>query len=569
MVAGARCEGTQVPCRRVPGALPARGPASSVEAMRRTPLAALIGAAFAALLAAPAQARTQAELPAAIRAIMDKPRYADARWSLLVADVESGETLYALDADRMSFTGSTRKLFSTGVAMEALGPGRRQLTPVHRRGRVDERGTLRGDLVLVGGGDLTFGGRRLHRDGVQYTDFDHNDANSLGAAILTPQDPLFALNALAREVRASGIRSVRGEVAVDDRLFAPYRVPNGNLLVSPIMVNENMVDVTITPAAPGRPARVTHRPATAAFDVRSRVTTAPAGADAAVTLTGSGLIRCIGRPRCGGTVGGSLPAGYRAPLTGLDRFVGTFRVEDPAAFARTAFVEALRRNGVRVAARTVRPNPRRVLPRRFRYPAATRVAVHRSAPYAQVARLVNKVSLNLGANLSVSLYGLTRGARTIQGALAAERRRLVRRFGVGPREFRFPTNGSGTPDSRATPRALVRVLRGMAKSRVARSFAATLPILGRDGSLAHTGTTLPARGHVRAKPGTTILPGADGETIELKAQNMAGYITARSGRELAYALMVNDVGAITDIEGDVSGVFQDEAEIANVIYEEE
>jgi D-alanyl-D-alanine carboxypeptidase len=196
-----------------------------------------------------------------------------------------------------------------------------------------------------------------------------------------------------------------------------------------------------------------------------------------------------------------------------------------------------------------------------------RVATYRSAPYAQLARLVLKVSLNLGANLSLSLFGLDHDRRTVQGALAAERRTLVKRFGITPDGFRFPTNGSGTPDSQASPRALVQLLRAMSRTRVARPYSAALPVLGRNGSLAHTGTTLPARGHVRAKTGTTIVPGADGETLELKAQNMAGYITTKSGRRLAYALMVNDVGAITDIATDVAGVFEDEAEIANVIYE--
>jgi PBP4 family serine-type D-alanyl-D-alanine carboxypeptidase len=535
--------------------------------MRRAALLGLVGAALGSG-AAPAQAAPARELPEAIRAIMDKPRYADARWSMLVADVKSGKTLYALDPNRLSFTGSTRKLFSVGMALDALGARRRQVTPVHRRGRVDARGALHGDLVLVGGGDLAFGGRRLGRDGIRYTDFDHNDANNLGTAILTRQDPLFALNALARQVRASGIRSVRGDVAVDDRLFEPYRVPNGKLLITPVMVNENMVDVTVEPTAPGRPATVSHRPATASFDVNGTVGTAPAGAAASLSLSGRGLIGCIGRPACSGSVAGELPFGYKAPLSGLGAFVGTFRVEDPAAFARTAFVEALRRQGVTVRARAVGKNPRGVLPRRFRYPAATRVAVHRSAPYAQVARLVLKVSLNLGANLSLSLFGLDHDLRTVQGALAAERRALVKRFGIDGDAFRFPTNGSGTPDSQATPRALVQLLRAMSRTRVARAYARALPILGKDGSLAHTGTTLPARGHVRAKTGTTIMPGADGETIELKAQNMAGYITTRSGRRLAYALMVNDVGAITDIETDVAGVFQDEAEIANVIYQE-
>jgi PBP4 family serine-type D-alanyl-D-alanine carboxypeptidase len=533
--------------------------------VKRASIAVLV---VAAALAAPAGAAAQEqELPGAIQAVMDKPRYEDARWSLLVADVKSGKTIYALDPDRMSLTGSTRKLFSLGVALDQLGARHRQFTPVHRRGRVDRRGVLHGDLVLAGGGDLTFGGRRLGRNRIQYTDFDHNDANALGSAILTPQDPLFALNRLARQVKAAGIRTVTGEVAVDDRLFEPYRVPNGNLLITPIMVNENMVDVTVRPTTAGRAAKVVHRPATAAFGVRGSVSTAAASGESSVSLSGRGLIGCIGVLDCGGRVSGALPRGYRAPLTGSRAFVGTFRVEDPPALARTAFVEALRRNGVRVEARTVRANPRNVLPRRFRYPTATRVAVHRSAPYAQIARLVMKVSLNLGANLSLSLFGLDQGKRTIQGALAAERRRLVKRFGVDPRQFRFPTNGSGTPDSQATPRALVTMLRGMARTPVARAYTASLPVLGRNGSLAHTGTTLPARGHVRAKPGTTIVPGADGETIELKAQDMAGYITTKSGRRLAYALMVNDVGAIQDIESDVARVFEDEAEIANAIYE--
>jgi hypothetical protein len=40
-----------------------------------------------------------------------------------------------------------------------------------------------------------------------------------------------------------------------------------------------------------------------------------------------------------------------------------------------------------------------------------------------------------------------------------------------------------------------------------------------------------------------------------------------SGRRLAYALMVNDVGAIEDIEGDVAEVFEDGAAIANAVCE--
>jgi D-alanyl-D-alanine carboxypeptidase len=98
-------------------------------------------------------------------------------------------------------------------------------------------------------------------------------------------------------------------------------------------------------------------------------------------------------------------------------------------------------------------------------------------------------------------------------------------------------------------------------------YAASPPILGNDGSLAHTATTPPARGHAGAKPGTTTVPGADGETLEPKGQNTAGYVTTRSGRRLAHALMVDDVGAIENIASDVADVVQEETEIADPIYE--
>ena len=194
------------------------------------------------------------------------------------------------------------------------------------------------------------------------------------------------------------------------------------------------------------------------------------------------------------------------------------------------------------------------------------MASHTSAPFAQNANLVLKVSLNLGANLDLSLFGLTKGQRTIQGALAAERQTLTQQFGVDGSLFEFPTNGSGTPDSQAAPRALVQLLTHMAGTNVAVPYQAALPVLGVSGSLATSGTDLPGKGHVFAKPGTTIMPGDDG-SLQLKAQNLAGYIETKSGRKVAYALMVNDAGPVKDIAADVGAVFQDEATISSYIYE--
>jgi len=506
-------------------------------------------------------------LPASVQEIMNQSRYEDAAWSLLVTDVATGETFYSLNPDEMSFTGSTRKLFSVGMALDRLGAGHRVETPVYRVGEVGADGTLDGDLALVGAGDLTFGGRHIDADTVEITDFDHNDANNLGTAGLTPQDPLYALDDLARQVRASGITSIRGDVIVDDRLFVPYRVPNGNLLVTPVMLNENMVDTAVTPTEVGSPATVEFRPHTEAFAVESDVVTTAVGTEGTIELSDGGLIDCIGTAACSGTVSGDIPTDYAAPLSGDERFVGTFRVEDPNAFMRTAFIEALARNGVTVTAQAVGGNPVDLLPSSGDYAPDALVARFVSPPYEQFARVILKVSLNLGANLSLSLFGVEAGERTVDGALAAERETLVDAFGLDGDQFDFPTNGSGSPDSRAAPRALVDLLIGMHRTDVGDVYRNALPILGVDGSLATSGVDLPARGHVYAKTGTTVALGDDGETIELEAQNLAGYIETESGRLVAYALMVNDVGALEDFENDLSAVISDEARISNMIHE--
>ncbi len=436
----------------------------------------------------------KADPPAGINSIMHKPRYARASWNLLVTDLATGKTVYQLHPDRIAFTGSVRKLFSVGLALNALGANHRFITPVYRHGVVTAGGALKGDLILVGSGDLTLGGRRQADGGIAFSDFDHNDANNLGTAILTPQDPLRGLDELARQVRGAGIRSVSGDVVVDDRLFESYRVPNGKLLITPILVNENMLDVTVAPTAVGKPARVEWRPKTPAFGVSASVKTVAAGKPEDITLSGNGATTCAWLSKCIATITGTIPVGYKAPLSGGSTFVRTFRIETPPSFARIAFIAALARAGVRVKATTLEVNPAGKLPSRSSYTREARVAQLVSPRYSEYAKLILKVSLNLGANLSLSLFGLTRGQRTIAGALAAERKTLITKWGIGARTFDFPTNGSGSPDSRATARTTVKMLVAMSRSNTYAAYRASLPILGVDGSLAGTGRSLPARG---------------------------------------------------------------------------
>jgi D-alanyl-D-alanine carboxypeptidase len=486
----------------------------------------------------------QAPLPPEIGKIMEAPRYQGAIWGLRAIDLQSGQPVASLGSNDLFFTGSVRKLFSVGLALNALGPDHRFVNPVCADGEVGKDGVLKGNLVLVASGDLTLGGRTTPEGTIAFTDFDHTEANALGSAILTKPDPLAGIAELARQIAASGLKRVDGEVIVDDRLFDRFRVPNGNVLITPIVINDNLIDVTIVPTEPGKPAAVDWRPKTAAFRVESQITTVAAGEPNEIELQISPDDPTLG------IVKGQIPVGYKPDLPGVPTLVQTFTIEDPSAFARAAFIEALQQAGVAVSAKPVGPNPVEKLPAAGSYAPDMKLAELVSLPYAQYARLILKVSHNLGANLSLMLFGLTQDARTIDSALAAERQTLIGAYGLPSDGFNFPTNGSGSPDSQATPEAVTKLLAVMRKTAAGQIYFDALPVLG----------VAPAFGHVFAKTGTTVAKDT------LKAQVFAGYIDGKSGARLAYVVYVNNVVPITGI-GDVIKVFADEGQISAILYD--
>jgi len=126
--------------------------------------------------------------------------------------------------------------------------------------------------------------------------------------------------------------------------------------------------------------------------------------------------------------------------------------------------------------------------------------------------------------LLIVLFGLSEGVETRKSALAAKRMTLTERYGLSEQGFKFPTNGSGSPDSRASATTTASLLSSMYRHKVFPSYFGSLPILGVDGSLAEVGVSSPARGRIFAKTGTFLDEG------KIKAQGLAGYIKARSGR---------------------------------------
>ncbi len=452
-----------------------------------------------------------------------------------------------------------------GELLDQVGPNHTYNTPIYRQGDISSIGVLNGNLILVASGDLSMDGRTNPNGTIAVSNFDHHEADWLGNAVLTVPDPLAGYRLLARQVAAAGITEITGEVATDDRLFQPYNF-SGEFDLKPIFVNDDAVDVTINPSTAGSPASVIVRPASAALRVASTLGTSGPGSKCTLKL-GTEFPQCISIPSCTSETSGDLPVDFVPPFTGKFPLVQTFRIVQPSSYARTVLLESLQAAGVKVDAAPVAENPVDLLPPKASYPPDTKIAEVTGMTYSDDAKLVLKVSYNIGADTGLLLFGITQGVDSMSDAFVMERRTLISNYGISGDGFEF-VDGSGGGSTKAVNSAVTKMLLDMAVKQTFPSFVTALPVLGVDGSLAFVRdfqsdpSLAGATGQVSAKAGTFVAGTEAG--IVLKAQALGGYIRTKKGRQLAFELVVNDV-AIASLD-DVIQVFQDEGTISAILW---
>ena len=187
---------------------------------------------------------------------------------------------------------------------------------------------------------------------------------------------------------------------VDATLFPGGDREQGSwVVISPVMVNDNVVDVTVRPgASEGDTVRVQASPATAYVDFVVEATTGPADADPDISV-GDGTEHADGSRTV--TVEGTFPAGHEPVLYAYD-------VPDPVRFAEFVLAEALHEHGVVAPLRPYDVSPD------FgalsdAYVEGHAVAEHVSPPLIEDAKVTLKVSQNLHASMKPYLLGALRG----------------------------------------------------------------------------------------------------------------------------------------------------------------
>lgn len=468
------------------------------------------------------------ELVDALAKIEGKPKYEQSDWGYIVLDEKSGKVLAAQNDKKMFDPGSTMKSYSMATALRLYGTDYTFHTPVYRQGNV-AGGTLDGNLVLVASGDMSMG-LREQPNGTMYFEslpkVDQSYANlELGDAVEPPGNPLTGLDELAAAVRVAGITRVDGDVVIDDRLFTPYSEwPDG--LISPMWVNENLIDVEVTAGAVGQPATIDYRPVTAAYTVESQVQTVAKDTKnpTSLTITQTAPGRLV---ITGDITEGSIPQ------------LRVYEVDDPSSFARTAFIEALQGAGVTVSASSTGANPSALLPAEGSYQPGDMLGEHVSADLAQFANLIMKVSYNRGADLMACLSAVKVGSKECPDGVAEEVKTITG-FGI-PKNGVFPQDGAGSDDQgRSTPLAMAQFYRKVRSTDYGDAFFEALPVLGRSGTAANVLEKSPAAGKVNTKTGNRVVGTPAGQGIVL-GNSFAGYIRAKSGKKLTFMVAVGNV----------------------------
>jgi len=433
-------------------------------------------------------------------------------WGVRIIDLGRDRVLFEHNADRLFLPASNAKLFTTALALVRLGPDYRFQTRVLADRTPGQDGCVE-SLRLVGGGDPNLSGRAI-----PYS----RDAPS--------GDPLAAIEDLAAQVAARGVRCVSADIVGDDTtyLWQPYAdgwsiddpVWDYGAQVSALSINDNTQALMVLPGSyASDPARIVLTPPVEYYEIHNRVRTV--AGERKIMLDRLPGMRQL---RIWGTLSPTDPGD--AEVLGID---------DPALYAAVAFRAALAGHGIAIRgeARAVHLYPSEVSSLK-NGPApepepGVELARRDSAPLLEDLRITDKVSQNLHAEMALLAVAKARRHIGSREAGIAEEQAFLGEIGIDGGSYTF-ADGSGLSRlDLVTPTAMVRLLAHMYRSKLRDAWVSLLPVAGQDGTL-HARFADPATmGRILAKTGSLSHVAA-----------LSGYARRKNGEMLAFSILVNN-----------------------------
>ncbi len=427
----------------------------------------------------------------------------NASFAYLIYDVTADSIIAERNPELSLVPASTIKLFTTAAALEILGTGANYRTRLLYDGVIENR-ILKGNLIIKGGGDPTF---------------------CVGEQTINKVFSVWG-NSIAK----LNIDSISGNIIGDARIFAeefiPYTWTWGEINMgysaapSGLSINGNLFRLK--------------------FDPARKDFIFPEEGDLAQTHPGSTFLNqvavydaddelyLVGFPdspekRIHGTV---KDANHQAEVVGV--------IHDPALVAATLLRKKLIEKGIRVAGKAVSTSGFDSLRAKNIPEKKHEIASVGSPSVASMVYSINHHSNNFLAETLLKQIGVKKqGYGSTESGIRAVYA-FLKSKNIDLSGF-YMYDGSGISRYNSiTAKQLVQLLKYMQRSPVAVTFRSSLSVAGESGTLGKMCLHSDATGNINGKSGTMS-----------RVKSYAGYAHTRSGRELIFAVIVNNFNCTT------------------------
>ena len=456
----------------------------------------------------PVPIQTVAELQARIRTSLARPELRRGQIGVKVVSLDTGKTIFEENAEKYFMPASNMKSYTVAAALEKLSPDFRFVTSVFASALPDADGTIRGDVLIYGRGDVSFSG--AFYDGDYYK----------------------GIEALAAKIANAGVKRIEGNLVGDESYFTGNPIPPSwewddlqwyyGAEISALGVNDNAVELNITPSSLNQPCRVLASPISTIVKIVNRCLISQAGTKREIQIEKKLPQNII-------EISGTMPLddnGYR----------GFIAVSRPAEL----FVEMLRQLLVQKGVFVTGQNRVIGVKDKLNFPAFAPVEITKleSPPFSLIAAKTMKPSQNLYTETILWTLGEQLGDKTNPKLTSAERglavvQNFLTQAGISADSV-IQWDGSGlSRHNLITPSSAVQLYSYMANSRYANAWRNSLTIGAIDGTLRNRFKETLAAGNVRGKTGTID-----------QVSTLSGYVTTASGEKLVFSILVNGVNDV-------------------------
>ncbi|MBG7621232.1 D-alanyl-D-alanine carboxypeptidase/D-alanyl-D-alanine-endopeptidase [Herbaspirillum sp. AP02] len=459
----------------------------SSPALRRLSLSSFT---LAIALLAPASAVFAQGLPPPVVGALRVAHIPQQNTGVVVVDAESGKRLLASSNVGQPFNpASVMKLVTTDAALEMLGPTFTWKTQAYIDGSL-AGGLLNGDLILKGGGD--------------------------------PKLVLENFWLFLRQLRARGIKDIRGNLVLDRSYFAESSYDPSQFDGDPqkpynagpdaLLLNYRTQAFRFEPDAAAGVVNVSMDPPMAGFTITPpRLSQEPCGDWQGKLMLNNDLN--------GASFGGT----YAADCGPRVWYVHPYRMNN-AQYVGASFVQMWTELGGSFSGRVVNG---------VVTPSARLMVEVQSPTLPEVIRDINKYSnnvmarqvlLTLGAEMTGQPGDTVNAARAVRGWLNDK--------GIDTSGLAIENGAGLSRVERVTPSLLASVLVQAYRSPLMPEFVSSLPLVGYDGTMRRRLKTQSVAGQAHIKTGTLN-----------DVRSIAGYVQAASGKTYVVVFLINHAAA--------------------------